>query len=194
MTEWLNQKQYAEKIGVSPSAINQRMQRGHYKGCTRKKGRLVLINFEKAKKMDRESLDMSAQIGGMATQRKHGKIPKDEESDLLTEQELLDKAVSDGIDGMGYKEAQRLEMIYRARVREAESRMKQADADLAEGKTVDAAETQSEITAKNMAAKQALEGMGFELGPILAPIDDEIKIAKIIEQKVFDILTELSKE
>jgi len=36
--------------------------------------------------------------------------------------------------------------------------------------------------------------MGFELGPILAPIDDEIKIAKIIGQKVFDILTELSKE
>ena len=76
---WVTQSAYAERVGISPATLNYRLKRDKYNGCTRKFGKTLKINLEKALAKEADIIDKQKQKGGLANKAKHQGEPEPEE-------------------------------------------------------------------------------------------------------------------
>ncbi len=182
---WVTQSAYAERIGISPATLNYRIKRGKYTGCTRKFGKILKIDLEKALEKEGELMDEAKQRGGLANKAKHQGQPETvdtipENPDPADEKPLGKKYIS-------LAEAQRIKEVASAELKVIELRR-------AKRQLLDADEVKRTAFDAGRKVRDSVLNVPDRIADQLATMMDSMEIRQLMEKELKDALTILSRE
>lgn len=180
MNKWLKTKEYAEFRGVSVSLIKTFIQKGKIsKKSLKRKGRLWLINRDKAENDLKECLDERQR-------KKTGKKDiSDEEKNKIVKESGIDDEIKNGDDGLTLNKAQTLNQKYQAALKRLEYEEKS-------GKLIDAEQVAKDAFSVGRKVRDAMLNIPSRISAIVTAETDQVKNEDTLLEEITNALEGLA--